>query len=580
MRKLITTALVASLVSVPVFGAKVSFSLDVDAISTTEGSPIYDSGLLVLIVDTAGDGFQSPVSNTIVTGDDQIVTTWDLSIDGSQNPGVQLTSGAVDYGVDWEAGDPLALVWFPNLDSSNPTPSSDEPYGFFSDKNNFASGHSWLMPPAGALHSLKLLTSSATTLVTTTGDVPAAVGKAGYAVGQAIAAVAAPTDLTLVVSGTAINVSWTVGSAAGGGYIVQRKKAGTDQWYSVGFADSTDSNFTDANNVEPGATYDYRLVSFSGYDIAASVSEVIQALRSRIIAFDSRAKMMTGVNKRTIDLSVTGSEELPVLLQAIGPSLHATNSLPASRPIPADTALELYYGIKPADVTDRLIASNDEWDLYEDVDLITDLMTEYGAYPMYNHPGIGDAAFLALVKEVVGGYTTPVFDPLGSEGIAVVGIYDVDYLSETPSDTRLTGVASRGFVGAGFENMRSSINIVGPAPMKLLVRAQGPWLRDLAPNDQFSSETVLDNPTMTFNRLVNGQWVEVATNNDWGVANSATTAEIQAAADTVGLPRLTEGSADAALLLTVEPGIYQAIVDGVDGENGVAQIAIFEVPAD
>ncbi|MBK1878407.1 hypothetical protein [Pelagicoccus mobilis] len=583
MKKSLLSLLACGALCGSAFGAKISFSLDIESLSNAGGTEqLSNQGLLVLIVSTEDEVFQSPVADTIVTGDDQIVATWDLNKVGPGTTDIALFEGGIDYQAEWEGG-PLALVWFPGLSEEDMTPETDEPFGFFSDANNLVSGHSWRMPaPGSLLHSLKLFTQSATKLVQGGGDVPDGIGAAAYLVGTAPTAPTAPTEISFEPKGTTIEVTWEGGSAGSGGYLVQRKGDGdpNSSFETIGIVNAGDPNKFIDPNVIPGAKYDYKLISLSGIGFASAdqVEDFIEALRSRIIAFDSRAKMMSGINKRTIDLSVTGSEELPVLLQAIGPSLHDSGFVPQSRDIPADAALELYYGIKPADVTDRKIAENDEWDLYEDRDLIEDVMRDYGAYPMYNHPGSGDSAFLALVKEVAGGYTAPVFDPMGGEGVAVVGIYDVNYKEENPSETRLTGVASRSFVGEGFENFRSSVNILGQVPMTLLIRGQGPWLRDLSENDAFNSDVVLDNPTVTLFRLVSGKWEEVATNDDWGTANSASVAQIHAASDAVGLPRLTEGSADSAMLLTVEPGIYQAIMDGVDGETGVAQIAIFEVP--
>ncbi|MBC2605981.1 fibronectin type III domain-containing protein [Pelagicoccus albus] len=580
MRKIALTTLLAGSLVGTAFGAKVSFSLDIEALSDSAGSELSSTGLLVLVVDSNNDGFQSPAAGTIVSGDDQIVTSWDLSQVGPGTTDITLVGGGIDYAADWDEGDPLALIWFPGLSDSNQTPAADEPYGFFTAEESLVSGHSWVMPKEGVLlHSLKLFTASASKLVFA-GEVPDSIGKAAYAVGQAIPTVTAPTAITLNATGSTIQVSWTDGSASTGGFLVQRKSSTSDEWVTVGVTESGASSYTDDYNIIPGTTYDYRLLAVSGYSTATGVAQAVEAVRSRIIAFDSRAKMMTGVYKRTIDLSVTGSEDLAVLLQAIGPSLHDSGYVSTDKTIPTDTALDLYYGIQPADADDRLIDGNDDWDLYEDPELIESVMVDYGAYPMYNYPESGDSAFLAMVKEIAGGYTAPVYDPLGSEGVAVVGIYDVNYLEETVPETRLTGVASRSFVGTGFENFRSSVNIVGQVPMTLLIRGQGPWLRDLSETDAFNSEVVLDNPTVTFYKLVSGAWEVVATNDDWGTDNSATVAEIHAASDAVGLPRLTEGSADSAMLLTVEPGIYQAIMDGVDGETGVAQIAIFEVPAE
>ena len=45
-----------------------------------------------------------------------------------------------------------------------------------------------------------------------------------------------------------------------------------------------------------------------------------------------------------------------------------------------------------------------------------------------------------------------------------------------------------------------------------------------------------------------------------------------------GMGALTAGSKDAALLVTLEPGIYTAQVEGAAGTTGVALVEIYEAP--
>ena len=64
----------------------------------------------------------------------------------------------------------------------------------------------------------------------------------------------------------------------------------------------------------------------------------------------------------------------------------------------------------------------------------------------------------------------------------------------------------------------------------------------------------------------------IATNDNWSGA------EVAVAASTAGAFPLTEGSKDAALVLTLAPGIYTAQVRGVAGTTGVALLEVYELP--
>jgi hypothetical protein len=55
-------------------------------------------------------------------------------------------------------------------------------------------------------------------------------------------------------------------------------------------------------------------------------------------------------------------------------------------------------------------------------------------------------------------------------------------------------------------------------------------------------------------------------------------AEVRQAAAAVGAFALTEGSKDAARLLTVTPGNYTVVVTGAPATTGIALVEAYEVP--
>ena len=103
--------------------------------------------------------------------------------------------------------------------------------------------------------------------------------------------------------------------------------------------------------------------------------------------------------------------------------------------------------------------------------------------------------------------------------------------------------------------------IVVDHPMTVLVVALGP---SLVP---FGIANALANPTLTLVRSSDS--AVLATNDDWGQAPNA--AQIAA---TPGAPT---NAKEPAIMMTLQPGAYTAIVSGVGGGTGVATFGLYAV---
>jgi hypothetical protein len=68
----------------------------------------------------------------------------------------------------------------------------------------------------------------------------------------------------------------------------------------------------------------------------------------------------------------------------------------------------------------------------------------------------------------------------------------------------------------------------------------------------------------------------VASNDDWGSAGNA--ADITASAGKVGAFTLASGSKDSAILITLTPGNYTALIAGANDTTGVALVEVYEIP--
>jgi hypothetical protein len=132
-------------------------------------------------------------------------------------------------------------------------------------------------------------------------------------------------------------------------------------------------------------------------------------------------------------------------------------------------------------------------------------------------------------------------------------------LAIVPAAPRLANVSTRGLVLSGDNVLIGGFIIQGQGPQAVLVRARGPSL------SQFGVPNVLSNPQV---QLFSGQ-TPLAFNDNWGDAPNATAITASCFAP----PNANE----AAILTTLPPGGYTAIVTGAGGSTGIAIVEVFGV---
>ncbi|HEX2854155.1 MAG TPA: hypothetical protein VHO24_13035 [Opitutaceae bacterium] len=159
-----------------------------------------------------------------------------------------------------------------------------------------------------------------------------------------------------------------------------------------------------------------------------------------------------------------------------------------------------------------------------------------------------------------------VIDNVGAGADVVVAD---DYMYSEPLPVAINGgmisaSSSRGRVGTGQDVLINGFIVEGTQPRVVLVRGVGPTLANFGlPNG------TLANPTVT---IVDSKGAVVGSNDDWG--NNA--ALSQAAAIAGAFP-LAANSADAAVLVVLNPGPYTVVVNGVNGGTGTALVEVYEV---
>ncbi len=269
---------------------------------------------------------------------------------------------------------------------------------------------------------------------------------------------------------------------------------------------------------------------------------------ARLANVSVRAVSGAGNNALTVGFVIGGAGTKEVLLRGIGPTLAGFG---VESPL-ADPVLEL------ASPTTGPIEANDNWGVL--AASVTSVSDRLGAFDLGD--GSLDAALVSVLP--AGAYTARIADRTGASGVTLGEAYDADITGPA----RLTNVSARTWVGPGSDNLIAGFVIRGDASKTLLIRAVGSTLA------QWGVPGLLENPVLRVYRQ--GDATPLYQNDDWD--DIAYAPEIATAAQTVGAFALTSGAQDSALLLTLPPGVYSAIVAGAGDTTGVCLVEVYDVP--
>ena len=250
----------------------------------------------------------------------------------------------------------------------------------------------------------------------------------------------------------------------------------------------------------------------------------------RLNAISTRMKVLTGNDVAIAGFIVSGTVPKTLVVRGRGPSLGAAG-MPNSL---EDPVLQL---VRASDQV--LIGTNDNWQ----TDARAAQLQASGYAPTY----AVEAALLVTLDP--GAYTAIVSGAAGSVGAALVEVFELDH-PEAP----LLGISTRGQVLTGNEVMIAGLIIVGDSPQSVVVRARGPSLTAAGITN------ALDNPTLTLIRTSDAR--VMATNDNWQTAQNA--------GDLVTSGFAPTDAKEAAVLVTLQPGPYTAIVEGAGNSTGVA----------
>jgi hypothetical protein len=249
----------------------------------------------------------------------------------------------------------------------------------------------------------------------------------------------------------------------------------------------------------------------------------------------TRLRVRAGENVMIGGFIITGSEPKRVFIRALGPTLQQfgiSNALP-------DPMIELTSPAGP-------ITQNNNWK-----DTQETAIQETGLAPANQL----EAAIVVTLDP--GSYTAVVHDANGGAGVGLVEMYDL----AAAAQSKLANISTRGFVESGVNVMIGGFILGnGAAPARVLIRAIGPSLTQHGVSDP------LQDPIL---ELFDANGALLRNNDNWRDSQQT---EIEATA------LAPESSAESAIVATLTPGPYTAVVAGRNGVTGVGLVEVYQLP--
>ncbi len=290
-----------------------------------------------------------------------------------------------------------------------------------------------------------------------------------------------------------------------------------------------------ANNAAGSGQADLMIISEPDFGVPALPP-------ANLLNISTRLNVQTGDNVLIGGFIVTGTAPKKVIIRGIGPSLANVGV----QGFLADPILELH------DATTTL-ETNDNWKTKSDGSS-QQAAIEATTVPPTNNL---ESAIVRTLPANNASYTAVVRGKNNSTGIGVVEAYDLDQAA----NSKLGNISTRGFVNSG-DNILIGGFITGNGSTKVMVRAIGPSL------GSFGVANPLQDPTL---ELHDGNGATIRSNNNWKTREDGASQQSEIEATTIP----PTNDLESALVQTLSPGNYTAIVRGVNNTTGVAVVEVY-----
>ncbi|MEY2512185.1 MAG: hypothetical protein QOE26_2948 [Verrucomicrobiota bacterium] len=265
---------------------------------------------------------------------------------------------------------------------------------------------------------------------------------------------------------------------------------------------------------------------------------------SQFLNISTRMQVFGGDKVLIAGFIVTGTDPKRVIIRGIGPSLTVNGAL-------VDPALELHSA-------SATLASNNDWKINDQTGQSQEAEVQAIGIPPSNDK---ESVIIATLPANNATYTAILSGNGGGNGIGVVEVYDISQ----SSNSRLANISSRGFVDIN-DNIMIGGLIIGPTTngsSNVLVRGIGPSV-PLA--------GALQDPLL---ELHDGNGATITTNDNWKISD-ATGQSQEADIRASGAP--PSDDRESALLATLAPGNYTAVVRGKNNTTGIGLVEAYNLP--
>jgi hypothetical protein len=256
----------------------------------------------------------------------------------------------------------------------------------------------------------------------------------------------------------------------------------------------------------------------------------------QLLNISTRMRVLTGDNVLIAGFIITGTDPKKVIIRGLGPSLVNANV----QGVLANPTLELHQG-------NSTLATNDNWKINDQTGQSQQAEIEATTIPPTND---FESALVATLNP--GAYTAILAGKNQTTGIGVVEVYDLNQ----SANSKLANISTRGFVDTGDNVMIGGFIVggTGGGAAKVIVRAIAPSL---------SLSGTLPDPTL---ELHDGNGATIASDDNWKDSQQG---DIQATT----IP--PSNDLESAIVRTLVPGNYTAIVRGVNNSTGIAVVEVY-----
>jgi hypothetical protein len=263
----------------------------------------------------------------------------------------------------------------------------------------------------------------------------------------------------------------------------------------------------------------------------------------QLLNISTRMEVLTGEQVLIGGFIVSGSDPKKIIIRGIGPSL------PVNGPL-ADPTLELHQG-------NATLSTNDNWKVNDQTGQSQEAEVRATTIP----PG-NDLESAIVTTLSPGSYTAILAGKNGGTGIGLIEVYDL----AQGANSKLANISSRGFVDTGDNVMIGGLIVGGSngGGARVLVRALGPSLTNSGVTG------ALPDPTL---ELHDGNGGTLATNDNWKTRPDGSSQQAEIEATTLPPPNQLE----SALVRSLPPGNYTAVVRGISNSTGVGLVEVYNL---